>query len=51
MRIAKTNYACTCGHSPAEHSGQYGRCTGHSFDSEYGIFLCLCFAYEKADEE
>ena len=38
---------CACGHSHAEHQDGTGRCQGHSYDTEYGTFKCLCPYYTE----
>lgn len=50
MKIAPTDYRCTCGHLPDEHSGKYGRCEGKFLAPQFFRESCNCFAYEKGDE-
>ena len=50
MKIAPTNFDCACGHPPRDHVNGSGRCDGECYDPEYGIFACLCHAYEGGDE-
>lgn len=38
---------CTCGHDDTEHLDSAGRCEGQCYDSDYGTYKCLCFAYTE----
>jgi hypothetical protein len=45
------SHHCECGHLPAEHNDDKGRCTGEATDIEYGTYKCLCYCYEKDSDD
>jgi len=43
---------CVCGHPDSSHFENAGRCNGQCYDPDYGMWNCLCYAFddENSDE-
>lgn len=42
-----SNLCGHCEHSADQHQMGWGRCDQECFDPEYGMFLCVCYHFEK----
>lgn len=45
------NHLCTCGHTAEDHNLSWGRCSGTSYDPDYGLWQCVCYAFDGDTDE
>ena len=42
---------CVCGHPDSSHFEGGGRCNGKCIDPDYGMWNCLCYAFDDENSE